>query len=127
MRHCLTAISMCLAASAGAAEWRCSNNFESQCLAGACSVETVQGSFTPLDIRFDDTGYVEVCAYSGCWRGKGKVIARAPFLTLVGEDVPWSMPAPNDSVNIVISLNAKERVGTLQAGGFVQPFSCPPP
>lgn len=112
-----------LAFQADSEEWRCSSDFQSQCQSAGCEVRTGQ-DFTALSVTMTQEGYLEVCAYSGCWKGEGKVVSLAPFLVVIGENISWADPAGSEPVDILLSLELATSVAIVQAGPFHQPLLC---
>lgn len=57
------------ATPAAAADWSCSNAdiAEIRCDSSGCEIE--RESFTPMSLGISDTS-IEICAYSGCFRGR---------------------------------------------------------
>ena len=114
-----------LCVSVFADSWQCRNDIEIRCAGGECKTETKNG-FTPMSVSFDDSGAMNVCAYSGCWEGTGKVFSIADFLTVAGQNLKFST-SPNDSKtgqNISITIDRKDNVAILKAGSFAQPLIC---
>ncbi len=111
-----------LCSGAYAESWQCKNDFEVRCADGKCETETASG-FTPMSVTFDDSGMMSVCAYSGCWEGTGKVFRSEDFLTLAGHNLKFST-SPENTENIAISLDLKDRIAVLKAGAFAQPLIC---
>jgi len=60
------------------AEWDCKPDVEVQRTSEACSVAKDQGTI-PIGLSFDSHGTFSLCAYSGCWEGKGKVVQSRHF------------------------------------------------
>ena len=112
-------------ASSPAESWQCRNDLEVSCIDGACGVETADG-FTPMDVSFDDSGAMSVCAYSGCWQGTGEVVRSGDFLILMGQGLKFATARDDDSANanIVIAVDRVDRVATLKAGTFALPLLC---
>ncbi|USD36170.1 hypothetical protein [Ferrimonas sp. SCSIO 43195] len=106
--------------------WQCSNDFESRCSSQGCSVATT-ADFTPLSVSLDDRGALSVCAYSGCWQGRGEVLATRPYLVVVGLAIPWSAPGGDHGSDMVLTLNPKTGVAMLQNEVFDQPLVCAGP
>lgn len=105
--------------------WQCHNDVEIQCTQSACDVQAAE-STTPLSVTFDNAGEMAVCAYSGCWEGRGDVASKPPFLLLVGTQLQFSS-APQDAAaaqNIAIVLDPTDDVATLKAGAFALPLRC---
>ncbi|SDJ82172.1 hypothetical protein SAMN04488540_11411 [Ferrimonas sediminum] len=109
-----------------AAGWQCSNDFESHCSQQGCAVAQ-SPDFTPLSVSFNDSGDVSVCAYSGCWQGRGVVLARQPYLVILGTAIPWSAPSDDNSSDMVLTLNPQTGVAVLQNEVFDQPLVCAGP
>jgi hypothetical protein len=113
---------MIVFSNASAQSWQCKNEFESQCVQGHCEVSK-KGEFTPMSVSFDDQGEMKVCAYSGCWEGRGKVFSTPEFLTIAGSQLELS--TANDSrENILISLDRSDNIAILKAGEFAHPLQC---
>ena len=109
--------------AAPTAQWQCRNDLEVSCDTEHCEAAE---SFTPMDVRVDDTGSMSVCAYSGCWEGTGTVVQSEHFVVLTGHDLPFSTaPDTADSqAAIVIAIDKQDQVAILKAGSFAQPLLC---
>ena len=109
--------------AAPTAQWQCSNDLEIICDAEHCEAAE---SFTKMDVRFDDTGSMSVCAYSGCWEGTGTVVQSENFVVLTGHGLPFSTApdAADSQANIVIAIDKQDHVAILKAGSFAQPLLC---
>lgn len=107
--------------TAFAESWQCRNDLEISCADGKCSAETEDG-FTPMSVSFDDSGKMSVCAYTGCWEGKGEVSSNGNFLMLAGQNLKFSTSDMTE--NIAITLDKNDNVATIKAGGFAQPLIC---
>jgi hypothetical protein len=118
----LTIVLMSLAVTAFGQNWECRNDLEIRCGAGNCAAETA-GGFTPMDINFDETGKMSVCAYTGCWEGTGKVFRDGDFVMLAGRNMKFSTAADMNR-NIAITLDTKDDVAFVKAGDFAQPLLC---
>ena len=106
-------------------KWNCTNPLEIQCDSDNCALET-DGSFTPMSVSFDNTGSMSVCAYTGCWEGKGKVFEDGSFLVLSGIDLSFSTAKDRGSSgkNILIAFDRSDQVALLKAGSFSHPMLC---
>ncbi len=114
-----------LSSFVNATTWSCKNEkFESRCDKGSCSVESKVGSFTALGVTFSDEGEMSICVYSGCWEGKGEVLANSPYLVLLGAALPWSNPKSDDKQEVLIGLDIQNKTATVQVLNFVQPLVC---
>lgn len=108
-----------------AEEWSCGVHFESQCADSKCSAhgEKDDGNTKPVSAHFDDEGNFQICMYSGCYEGKGKVLTTTPFLSIVQDGVEWTGTSP-DKTDIFIVLERNELFGMFKASTFVQPMIC---
>lgn len=110
------------AANPSVDSWQCRNDIEIRCDAGKCQAEE---SFTPMSVSFDDAGKMSVCAYSGCWEGKGTVFNSGDFLMLSGQNLKFSTADSADmNEDIAITFDRKDNVALLKAGSFAQPLIC---
>jgi len=66
--------------------WQCRNELEISCNAERCEAAV---DFTPMSVTFDDSGWISVCAYSGCSEGSGTVTRGGRFILLTGLDLPF--------------------------------------
>jgi hypothetical protein len=101
--------------------WQCRNDLEIACANGKCEAKTKDG-FTPMDVSFDESGKMSVCAYTGCWEGTGKVFKNADFLSLHGENLKFSTSAMSE--DIAITLDKRDNIAILKAGAFSHPLIC---
>ncbi len=79
-----------------------------------------------MDIHFDDSGEISVCAYSGCWEGISDVLNTANFLVLLAQDLGFSSALEtNDSgQNMSLSLDKHDGIAVLKLDSFAQPLHC---
>ena len=111
-----------LAGSAVAEDWHCRNPaLEVRCAEGACSASSE--GFTPLAVSFDARGRVEVCAYSGCWQGSGRVWRDGAHWLLSARGLAWLADA-RQTADFMLTFDARERLATLQGAGFALPLVC---
>lgn len=105
--------------------WTCRNDMEVQCGPKACSV-TENGGFTPMHVSFDSSGRFSVCAYSGCWEGKGAAAWNEPFLVISQKQVDWSDPNRriDGREDILIAFSSTDRLALVKAGRFALPMHC---
>lgn len=109
-----------LIAPAQAQSWNCRNDLEIRCSSDSC----VQSkSFTPMDISFDDSGSISICAYTGCWEGSGKVSTSQNFTVITGRDLPFSSD-PSNTNNVVVAIDTNDNVAVMKAAPFAHPFIC---
>ncbi|NNE98294.1 MAG: hypothetical protein HKN25_04655, partial [Pyrinomonadaceae bacterium] len=106
-------------------KWECRNDLEIRCADGNCKTQE-KGSSTPMSVSFDDSGMMSVCAYSGCWEGKGNVFRSGDFLSLAGHGLKFSTSPERAEMNrdISITLDRKDNVAMLKAGEFAHPMVC---
>jgi len=108
-----------------ATTWSCKNDVEIQCNDVSCS-STNSGEFIPMDVHFDTRGKFSVCAYSGCWDDKGRVITSGSSRVILKERAHWS--ASNDDAamreDVSIVFSTTDRIALIKAGSFVFPMHC---
>lgn len=109
-------------ATAQTETWQCRNDMEIKCADGKCEAET-KDAFTPMDVSFDATGMMNVCAYTGCWQGTGTVTNDGDFLTLTGNGLKFST-SDDMAESIVIALDRRDDIAIVKAGAFAQPLLC---
>lgn len=105
--------------------WHCRNEFEIRCRAGACSL-VPEGEFTPLSVAFDSTGSISVCAYTGCWDGRGRAEGDDRFLTVSARGLPFSTASEEDPrrADVALLFDRETAVALLHADGFALPLNC---
>lgn len=107
-----------------AENWQCRNDMEINCADGKCKSKEKDG-FTPMSVSFSDTGKMNVCAYSGCWEGTGKVFEDGNFMMLSGQSLKFST---SNSVmareNIAITFDKTDNIGMLKVADFAHPLIC---
>jgi hypothetical protein len=105
--------------------WSCGPDLEVQCTAESCAVSPEQGVI-PIFLSFDSRGKFMLCAYSGCWEGKGKVVSSSPFLVITKKQVDWS--DPNQRVegreDVLIAFSPSDKVVMVKAGSISMPMRC---
>lgn len=105
-----------------AGEWRCVNDLEISCDSKSCSRSE---SFTPMDISFQDSGRIQICAYSGCWAGKGVVVGSRKYLHLSAEALQWNGTGVNPA-SASLTLDRSSGVATILISSFAMPVLCKP-
>jgi len=105
------------------AEWDCKPDVEVQRTIEACSVAKDQGTI-PIGLSFDSHGTFSLCAYSGCWEGKGKVVSVSPFLIITLGNVDWSDPGRRveGREDVLIAFGARDHVAMVKAGSISMPM-----
>lgn len=103
--------------------WNCKNrNMEVTCSDGECAVSD---AFTPMDVAFNDSGDLLVCAYSGCWEGEGEIYRSGNFLGIFGKQLSFSTdPDPDRKQDVALLLDMTDNVALLKAGVYAQPLIC---
>ncbi|KFN48697.1 hypothetical protein [Arenimonas composti] len=105
--------------------WHCRNDLEIRCGGGSCAVAG-EGESTPLSVAFADDGAISVCAYTGCWDGRGRADGDDRYLTVSARGLPFST-APEDAprpADVAVLLDRETSVALLHADGFALPLHC---
>jgi len=112
-----------LPAIAFSSAWRCRNNdLEIHCNSGTCQASPAD-SFTPFDITITDAGDMDICAYSGCWLGRGKVMRSGKHILVSGQGLVWTGTDP-DKADFIVALDRSDKVGFIKGAGFAMPIHC---
>ncbi len=110
-----------------AEDWTCGPDLEVQCTAESCAVSEDQGVIR-IYLSFESDGNFLLCAYSGCWEGKGKVVSSSPFLVITKKQIDWS--DPNQRVegreDVLIAFSPSDKVVMVKAGPIAMPMRCSP-
>lgn len=116
-----TILAIFLPSVATASGWDCSNqDMEITCTAGRCSNSA---AFTPLQVTLTDKGKLSVCAYSGCWQGKGRVVSSSRYLFVSASQLQWIGVQPGQE-SFALVLDRQDRTALLKGGGFALPMLC---
>lgn len=123
-RHAGRAITFMLLLAAGpgfaATAWHCRNaDLEVTCDDGRCASNE---SFTPLDVTLRTDGHMEVCAYSGCFSGRGKVLRSGRHTFFVGDRLAPQGAGP--PMAFVLMVDATDRIGFVKGASFAMPLAC---
>lgn len=104
--------------------WSCSNSIEVMCSNRGCGVG--QGDdFTPVDVALDNDGIMSICAYTGCWSGKGSVHNDGNFTIFSGKNFKFSnAPNSEDSEDIIVVIDKRDNVAVMKNSVFSQPLIC---
>lgn len=78
-----------------------------------------------MQVAFDERGAMNICAYSGCWEGKGKVFKSGNHLLLSGHKLGWSSAA-HEGGDFMIALDKSHSVAVINGEGFAMPLICKP-
>ena len=107
--------------SYGSSPWNCRNkDLEITCSSNKCEASD---SFTPVSININKNGALSICAYSGCWEGKGKVMTSGKHILVSGRKLKWSGTTPNNA-DFIVALDASDKVGFIKGEGFAMPINC---
>ena len=104
--------------------WKCTNDIEVMCSNKGCGVG--QGDdFTPVDVSLYVDGSMSVCAYTGCWSGKGFVLNDGSFTIYTGKGFKFST-APNseNSEDVIVVIDRRDNVAVMKNSVFSQPLIC---
>ena len=114
-----------LSATASGAEWRCRNSVEIHCTEGTCKAIDREETST-MDVSFNYDGEFSVCAYSGCWSGRGQIHLDRQFLFIWKERAEWSFEPDRESrrSDVLIAFDQSDQVALVKVGGFAHPFNC---
>jgi uncharacterized low-complexity protein len=106
-----------------AREWTCRNaDFEITCGEGKCGAAA---SFTPMSVSLSATGKLAVCAYSGCWEGRGKIVRHGNFRVFIGTRLAWSNPSGGPgAADFAVVLDTSDKVAVLKGAGYAHPMTC---
>lgn len=116
-------IGILLISAVQATEWNCVNHdMEIQCSSGKCSSEE---GFSPLSVTFDDKGAMSLCAYSGCWKGTGKILKTEDFIIIAGHNLKFSTSKDDRTKeNAVIAFDIHDRIAVIKVSEFAMPMTC---
>ena len=103
--------------------WNCRNQIEVWCAADGCAA-TPAGEATPMDIWASADGQISVCAYSGCWEGKGTKTASAGRLLWTADGIPFVSAVDGALGDVTLLIVEKDGVGFVRAGGIATPVLC---
>lgn len=101
--------------------WNCRNtDFEIRCDAKSCEAEK---DFSPVIVSVADNNSVDVCAYSGCWGGKGVVSRKGGHVLVSAAGLKWTSN-PKSTASFMIGIDTADQVGFVKGGGFAMPLHC---
>lgn len=119
-----TSLIGCTSQPTPAMEWSCRNTFvEIACQGQDCTV-ALPDDYTPMELTFDSSGGISLCAYSGCWSGKAeKISTTGNYFSVIALALPWSGTdgAPSD---ISATINMETVMATIITSDFSHPMSC---
>ncbi len=123
MKTIVAIVFLLLPAVALASGWHCRNrDMEIQCGAGRCKAAAAD-EFTPFDIRITTDGSMDICAYSGCWIGKGKMVRSGKHIMVSGHKLTWTGTDPG-SAGFIVAIDQSDNVGFIKGEGFAMPITC---
>lgn len=107
-------------------KWECKNDVEIYCNDQHC-VTTPQHEISSMSVIIElaENAKFDVCAYTGCWKGKSKIRRSGPFIILTDENVKKVTPS-NDlqPVNIAIVLDKMDKTAIVKAARWSHPYKC---
>ena len=105
--------------------WQCLNDLEVSCNAEQCEAAAAD-EFTPMRIFVEESGAMSVCAYSGCWEGRGELVRNGYFMIWTGQDLKFSTSPDSEDAgeSIALVLDRRDHIGVLKAGAFAHPVHC---
>lgn len=81
-------------------------------------------SFTPMEVHVSSEGLMEICAYSGCWRGQANQrVSSNRWLLLAAERMQWLGSGGGEGA-FALTLDRETGIATLNGEGFAQPMLC---
>jgi hypothetical protein len=117
----LCAVFLLTPALALCAEWHCQNqDMEVSCSQTVCEAAE---AFTPIDVTVSDLGSMIVCAYSGCWSGKGKVLKSGAHVIISANKLKWSGTSPNPAT-FIVGLDKTDNIAVIKGSNFAMPLIC---
>lgn len=124
MRLLISVILTLISTHSFSASWNCRNHdLEIRCSSNKC--ETSDG-FTPFDISINTGGSLSICAYSGCWAGKGKVLKTGKYILMSSAKLKWT--GDNSSTaDFIVAVDTSDKVGFVKGEGFAMPTTCTQP
>jgi len=123
IKTCLGIGFILIPALASATTWVCHNkDMEITCTPEKC---TSSGGFTPMNISFSDHGSMTICAYSGCWEGKGTVLISGNHILISGHKLDWR-GATHGSDDFMVALDESTGIAVVNGDGFAMPLICRP-
>ena len=123
MRRPSLALALLLTLWAGAADaFTCRNqDLEITCDEDSCKANE---GFTPMEVNVSSEGMMEICAYSGCWRGQANQRVQSNrWILLAAERMQW-MGSGGGEGAFGLLLDRETGVAVLNGEGFAQPMLC---
>lgn len=108
-----------------ATSWSCGTTIEVGCNDGSCYArEEEEGAPIYVGVSFNSAGYVRVCAYTGCWKGQGRVLSHEPFFVIAASKLRWSDPGNDITSDILVAFYEADAVALLKADFIAGPYIC---
>ena len=109
-------------AATPAAAWSCRNeDVEVTCSWDGCKASE---SFTPMEVHVSSEGIMEICAYSGCWRGQANQrVSSNRWILLAAERMQW-MGSGGGEGAFALALDRETGIAVLNGEGFAHPMLC---
>lgn len=105
------------------AAWACTSQVEVWCAVDGCAAKA-EDETTPLSVWAREDGEVSVCAYTGCWEGRGDFSNTGGRLVWAAENLPFSSGQGGFSADVSLMIISGEGVGFVRAGGLATPLLC---
>lgn len=103
--------------------WLCKNDIEVWCSVDGCAAKD-EAETTPMSIMAARNGAFSVCAYSGCWEGRARVVNASGRLVWAANDVPFSSKPDGFRANVSLMIIEGEGVGFVRVGSIASPLLC---
>lgn len=99
--------------------WKCTNkDLEIQCTAEKCDSSD---GFTPIQVSINsESGYMSICAYSGCFEGTGVTTKNQSHLLFSG----LALSNAENSADVMVALDIEKKVAVLSGMSFAMPLHC---
>ena len=125
MARLLTAILFIILSAniVSAQAWNCRNEgTEIYCGDGKCEASE---NHTPMDVSFDASGKMEVCAYSGCWQGQStSTLFSGIYLTLISDNLKWNANPTRKFTTAALTINRTKLTAIIMVAAFAHPLTC---
>lgn len=99
--------------------WECTNkDLEIQCTAETCASSE---GFTPIQVSVNsDSGHMSICAYSGCFEGKGVTTKNKSHLLFSG----LALSSAENSADVMVALDIEKKIAVISGMSFAMPLHC---
>jgi hypothetical protein len=103
--------------------WNCRNEAtEISCGGNKCEVSE---NHTPMDVSFDISGKIKICAYSGCSQGiSTSTLFSGAYLTLISDSLKWNAKATEKSTTAALTIDRRNLTAKIMIENFVHPMIC---